>query len=155
MTLAQFRVLVLLTSQGRTTLVQLAARLGVNASTAQRQVDRLVRDELVDRRENPEDRRQVLLVATEPGARLVEAVTERRRAEIARIVRALPGDHRTALVAAIEAFTAAANEPTAGRDPAHPLGWRNPAPVPAVDTPIGRNLVENSSSLSRNHPEKV
>lgn len=122
-TIAQFRILVLLTSQGRTTLVQLAARLGVNASTAQRQVDRLVREELVDRRENPDDRRQVLLVPTAQGARLVEAVTERRRAEIARIVQTLPGEDRTALVAALEAFAAAANEPTAGRDPAHPLGW--------------------------------
>ncbi|WP_343994820.1 MarR family winged helix-turn-helix transcriptional regulator [Terrabacter terrae] len=122
-TLAQFRILVLLSSQGRSTLVQLAARLGVNASTAQRQVDRLVREELVDRRENPDDRRQVLLVPTAQGARLVEAVTDRRRDEIARIVQTLPGEDRAALVAALEAFAEAANEPAAGRDPAHPLGW--------------------------------
>lgn len=124
-TVAQFRVLVLLTTHGASTLAQLAGRLGVNASTAQRQVDRLVRDGLVDRRENPDDRRQVVLATTAKGAGLVEAVTARRRSEIARIVRAVPAEERAGLVAALEAFAVAANEPAAGGDetPASPLGW--------------------------------
>lgn len=124
-TIAQFRVLVILTTHGPTTLAQLAARLGVNASTAQRQVDRLVRDGLVDRREDPDDRRQVVLQPTEQGSGLVDAVTERRRTEIARIVRAVPAGQRAALIRALEAFAVAANEPTAGTGtpPAHPLGW--------------------------------
>lgn len=124
-TIAQFRVLVLLTTHGPTTLAQLAARLGVNASTAQRQVDRLVRDGLVDRREDPEDRRQVVLEPTDHGTGLVEAVTERRRTEIARIVRAVPAEQQAALIQALEAFAVAASEPTASRGaaPAHPLGW--------------------------------
>lgn len=121
-TIAQFRVLVLLATHGPTTLVQLASRLGVNASTAQRQVERLVREGLVDRREDPDDRRQVVLAHTDQGARLVEAVTERRRNEIARIVQAVPREERVAVIAALEAFAVAANEPRADST-AHPLGW--------------------------------
>lgn len=121
-TIAQFRVLVLLATHGPTTLVQLAARLGVNASTAQRQVERLVRDGLVDRREDPGDRRQVVIAPTDHGARLVEEVTERRRTEIARIVQAVPADDRVGLIAALEAFALAANEPRADST-THPLGW--------------------------------
>ena len=122
-TIAQFRVLVVLAAHGQTTLVQLASRLGVNASTAQRQVDRLVREGLVSRRENPSDRREVVIVITPAGAALVDAVTARRREAIARIVRDLPGADRPALIAALEAFAAAADEPAAGSDQAYRLGW--------------------------------
>lgn len=122
-TIAQFRVLVVLKTHGRTTLRQLATRLGVNASTAQRQVDRLVREGLVDRRENPDDRREVAIALTRQGAGLVDTVTARRRDAIARIVRDIPSSDRSALIAALEAFATAANEPTAGVDPAHRLGW--------------------------------
>lgn len=122
-TVAQFRVLVVLATHGHTTLVQLATRLGVNASTAQRQVDRLVREGLVDRQENPDDRREVVIAVTGQGAALVDAVTAHRREAIGRIVQHLPDSDRSALIAALEAFAAAANEPTVGVDPAHSLGW--------------------------------
>nr|WP_246306145.1 MarR family winged helix-turn-helix transcriptional regulator [Allobranchiibius huperziae] len=119
----QFRALVVLAADGDGTLSRLAARLGVNASTAQRQVERLVRDGLVDRRENPQDRREVSIALTSHGSRLVDAVTSRRRAAIARIVRDMPDTDRGALIAALEAFATAADEPTAGPDHAHRLGW--------------------------------
>ena len=126
-TLTQFRALVVLAAHGDGTLGQLAGRLGVNASTAQRQVDRLVRDGLVDRRENPQDRRQVAIALTQNGSRLVDAVTSRRRAAIARIVRDVPGADRHALIAALEAFASAADEPGtgsgSGSDEADRLGW--------------------------------
>lgn len=119
----QFRALIVLEAHGEGTLGRLAGRLGVNASTAQRQVDRLVRDGLVDRRENPQDRREVAIALTEHGSRLVDAVTSRRRAAIARIVRDVPDTDRRALIAALEAFAAAADEPAAGPDHAQRLGW--------------------------------
>ena len=119
----QFRMLVVLETNGAGTLGHLAASLGVNASTAQRQVDRLVGDGLVDRRENPQDRREVSIALTRHGSRLVDAVTTRRRAAIARIVQDMPDSDRQALIAALEAFTIAAGEPSAGPDHAHRLGW--------------------------------
>jgi DNA-binding MarR family transcriptional regulator len=122
-TLPQFRMLVVLTTQGPAKLVELAERLGVNPSTAMRMVDRLNAAGLTSRRTNPRNRRETELRATEQGMRIVHDVTARRHGEIAGIVSRLAPDQRAALVDALTAFTAAGDEPTP-RDPsAAPLGW--------------------------------
>jgi len=122
-TLAQFRTLVVVAAHGRTTLVRLAARLGVNASTAQRSVDRLVAAGLLDRRENPQDRRELVIDLTGAGADLVRRVTDRRRGAIGEIVGAIPAARHGDLVAALEAFAHAADEPRTDADAATRLGW--------------------------------
>lgn len=122
-TLTQFRTLVVLSAHGPTALVGLAARLGVNASTAQRSVDRLVSAGLVDRRENPEDRRELVIELTAAGTSLIAAVTARRRMAIGEIVAAMPSDQRRHLVAALEAFADAADEPRTALAAAGRLGW--------------------------------
>jgi len=122
-TLTQFRTLVVLSAHGPTTLVQLAAWLGVNASTAQRSVDRLVGTALVDRRENPRDRRELVIDLTEPGTRLVAQVTARRREAIGHIVALMPAPKRRHMIEALEAFAAAADEPRSDTDAASRLGW--------------------------------
>jgi DNA-binding MarR family transcriptional regulator len=65
---------------------------------------------MVERAPAPEDRRVVRLVAAEAGRRVVHAVTERRRAEIAEIVAAMPHEDRGAMVQALQAFADAAGE---------------------------------------------
>lgn len=122
-TITQFRTLVVLSAHGPTTLVQLAARLEVNSSTAQRQVDRLLALGLVTREENPADRREVLIDLTAAGSRIVATVTRRRRAAIARVVATLPVDQREQLIDALQAFSDAADEPDAIHDEATRLGW--------------------------------
>jgi DNA-binding MarR family transcriptional regulator len=112
-TLAQFRMLVMLDSNGETNLNGLAESLGVNASTALRMVERLVAAGLVTRHDNMRNRREVVIALSQPGAELVWRVTDRRRAEIARIVRQMPTDQRGALVTALNAFADAAGEPHA------------------------------------------
>jgi DNA-binding MarR family transcriptional regulator len=123
-TLPQFRMLVVLSTHGAVKLVALADRLGVSPSTAMRMNDRLVAADLVDRRVNPDNRRENVLSLTDAGYRLVEEVTARRRAEIAAIVERMAPEQRTALIAALTAFADAGGEPavTEGRD-AYPLGW--------------------------------
>ncbi len=121
-TVAQLRTLVVLSSRGETNLNGLADRLGVNASTAVRMVDRLVALEFVSRQDNPDNRREVRLALTRAGADLVRAVTERRRREIATIVSRMPRRHRAELVAALTAFAEAADEPQAGSGGAD-TGW--------------------------------
>jgi DNA-binding MarR family transcriptional regulator len=120
-TVTQFRTLVVLDTRGETNLNGLADALGVNASTAVRMVDKLLAAGLVSRTDNPANRREVVLELTRPGADLVRRVTERRRAEIARIVRRMPAAQRTELVTALDAFAGAAGEPraNAGAGP----GW--------------------------------
>lgn len=112
-TMAQFRTLVVLHTRGETNLNGLAERLGVNASTAMRMIDKLLAAGLVTRQDNPRDRREVLLGLTAEGARLVQRVTERRRAEITRIVSAMPTERRSDFAAALAAFAEAAGEPPA------------------------------------------
>lgn len=120
-TLTQFRVLVVLDSHGATRLNRLAHGLGVNASTAMRTVDRLTTSGLVDRRENPDDRREVVIEATERGHDLVRQVTARRREAIERIVQGMPVDRRREFLNALVTFAEAADEPLV--DSATLLGW--------------------------------
>ncbi|MDF3301727.1 MarR family winged helix-turn-helix transcriptional regulator [Streptomyces tropicalis] len=125
-TLAQFRMLVVLSTRGTTKLVALAELLQVAPSTAMRMVDRLIAAGLADRRTNPANRRETLLQLTEEGRRTVEDVTARRRAEIAAIVERLRPTERFALIEALNAFNEVGGEPPApaADDPEpHPLGW--------------------------------
>src|ERR1700742_1567627 len=82
-TLTQYRSLVVLASRGPQSSAALADELGVTPSTVSRLCDRLVRKGLVRRREDRRDRRAVRLALTPAGRELVDAVTERRRTEIA------------------------------------------------------------------------
>lgn len=122
-TLTQFRTLVVLESQGEINLNRLAEILGVNASTAMRMVDRLLNAGFVTRRDNPANRRQVLLGLTSTGRTVVRRVTTRRRAEITKIVSAMPVAKRTQLIAALRSFAEAAREPDPRPDHAADLGW--------------------------------
>lgn len=115
-TLTQYRTLVVLSGHGELRLNQLAELLTVNASTAQRMVERLTGSGLVARRTNPESRREVLLTLTAEGARIVAVVAERRRREIATVVRRMPAGEREGAVAALRAFAVAADEPEVPRD---------------------------------------
>lgn len=56
-TLPQYRALVVLATAGPHRIVDLAAELNVQPSTATRMCDRLVRKQLVSRYERPDDRR--------------------------------------------------------------------------------------------------
>jgi DNA-binding MarR family transcriptional regulator len=122
-TITQFRTLVVLGAHGPTRLNRLADRLGVNASTALRTVDKLVAAGFVERRENDQDRREVVIEPTLRGKRLVDQVTARRRAAIEGIVVAMPAEHRRQLVDALLSFALAAEEPPAFADSATMLGW--------------------------------
>ncbi|MGW0699226.1 MarR family winged helix-turn-helix transcriptional regulator [Streptomyces sp. NPDC002867] len=124
-TLPQFRLLVVLSTEGPAKLVVLAERLGVNPSTALRMMDRLIAAGLADRQVNPDNRRETVLRLTDDGRRIVEDVTGRRREEIAAIVSRLDPEQRAALVDALGAFTEAGAEPAVGGREAelYPLGW--------------------------------
>ncbi|MGW0080275.1 MarR family winged helix-turn-helix transcriptional regulator [Streptomyces sp. NPDC003393] len=108
LTLPQLRALVVLDTCGPVKLVVLAATLGVNPSTALRMVGRLEALDLVDRRTNPANRREVVLSLTAAGRDLVTRVLAHRRAEIRKLVQRLPAEERAVLVPALHALTTAA-----------------------------------------------
>jgi DNA-binding MarR family transcriptional regulator len=106
----QLRVLVLVATRGPLNLSAVAEALGVHASNATRTVERLVTAGFLDRRDAPDDRRNVRLTLTKKGQRLVDSVFNHRRAAIAQVVDRMPESKRRALTAAFEAFAEAAGE---------------------------------------------
>ncbi|MBY8343011.1 MarR family winged helix-turn-helix transcriptional regulator [Streptomyces spinosirectus] len=122
LTLPQLRSLVALHSCGPIKLAAMAATLGVSPSTALRMVERLEALTLIDRRINPDNRREVVLRLTPGGEELVDTVLTHRRAEIRALVEHLPAQQRTALVPALKALTAAADTLDLGLDPADEAG---------------------------------
>jgi DNA-binding MarR family transcriptional regulator len=122
-TLPQYRALVVLAARGPQGTAELAATLAVNPSTATRMCDRLVRKGLVRRHRQAGDRRAVRIALTAAGRDLVDGVTRRRRAELARLLEVLPADQHGAVIAAFRAFAAAAGELP---EPGAALGWAGP-----------------------------
>ena len=110
-TLPQYRALVVLASRGPQRPSALAEALAVHPSTITRLCDRLVAKRLVRRAESATNRREVSIRLTPAGRRLVDAVTERRRAEIADIVARIPAGERATMVHALHALGEAAGEP--------------------------------------------
>jgi DNA-binding MarR family transcriptional regulator len=110
-TLPQYRALVVLASRGPQRPSALAELLAVHPSTITRLCDRLVAKRLVHRAESATNRREVSIRLTPAGRRLVDAVTERRRAEIAEIVARIPARERATMVHALHALGEAAGEP--------------------------------------------
>ena len=110
-TLPQYRALVVLASRGPQRPTALAEALGVHPSTITRLCDRLVAKRLVQRAESATNRREVSIRLTPKGRRLVDAVTERRRVEIAEIVARVPARGQATMVHALHALGEAAREP--------------------------------------------
>lgn len=112
LTLSQFRVLVLLDTRGPTRVGTLAAQLEVHPSTFSRALDRLEAAGWVARAANADSRREVLVSITGAGSVLVGEVSAKRRAELDRVVAALPGDERDQVLRALAVFADAAGEPS-------------------------------------------
>ncbi len=107
-TTPQLRVLVMLSSEGPRNLTAVAQALGVNASNASRTCDQLVVAELIERREDPQDRRSIALSLSGSGEALVERLMAYRRTIFTCIVDEMPPDAREALTRGLEAFVEAA-----------------------------------------------
>jgi DNA-binding MarR family transcriptional regulator len=110
-TLIQVRALVIIASRGPMHLAALADDMGVHPSNATRTCDRLVAAGLLDRRDNPADRRHLLLTLTAAGRELVDSVMRRRRAAIGQILKTMPPEHRAQLATVLSRFAAAGGEP--------------------------------------------
>lgn len=110
-TLPQYRVLVVLATDGPQRVGALAARLGANASTFSRTLDRMVDGGWVERGTSSESRREVIVTPTDAGTRLVEDALASRRAEIDRVLAALAPAERETLDASFRAFAVAAPDP--------------------------------------------
>jgi DNA-binding MarR family transcriptional regulator len=109
-TLPQLRVLVMIASHGPQNLGSVAAALGVHPSNATRLCERLVVAGLVDRADDPQDRRFLRLVLTGAGHDLVERVMQHRREAIEQVMAQMSPSRRRSVASALDAFAAAAGE---------------------------------------------
>jgi len=96
-TMAQMKVLMLLREHGAMRVGVLAGRLTVSTPTITGVVDRLVREGLVQRADDPSDRRVVLNVLTAKGGQLMEGLQQRGDAELQRVAGALSAEEQTAI----------------------------------------------------------
>ncbi|MGO4536445.1 MarR family winged helix-turn-helix transcriptional regulator [Leifsonia sp. 2MCAF36] len=104
----QLRVLVFIATRGPQNPGDLAVELGVHASNATRTSEKLVRAGLIERREDPADRRYVQLTLTPEGERLVEQVIAHRRNALAEVFAAMNPADRDAAARSFTAFAGAA-----------------------------------------------
>ncbi|WP_182349356.1 MarR family winged helix-turn-helix transcriptional regulator [Tomitella gaofuii] len=111
LTLTQVRVVFMLAMHGSELPINVVAeRLNVSVATAGRTVDRLVTLGMVDRREDPDDRRSKLVSLTAEGVRLADTQREGMRERIRTFSRALPADVADGLREAVAAAIAATPE---------------------------------------------
>jgi DNA-binding MarR family transcriptional regulator len=110
LTLPQWRVLAIVNRHGAQNLTAIARWMGVHPSTATRACDVLVRSGLLRRREDPADRRRLVLTLTPKGQRFVDSMLQRRREAIARVLELMPAARRLRLAEAMEEFAAAVGD---------------------------------------------
>jgi len=108
LTLTQLRSLFLIANKGSTNFRKLAKALGVTPSDVTGIVDRLVEQGLVSRTQNPEDRREMTLQATDKGQTVVSNLKEVGIKHMTHILSVLSLEELSALAQGLSAFIRAA-----------------------------------------------
>jgi DNA-binding MarR family transcriptional regulator len=98
LTIAQLKALYVIAATGPIRMGQLAVRLGIALSTTTGVVERLVQLAMVERLEDPSDRRQVLVRATEDATRRLDAINELGRERLHRLLSSMETADDLALV---------------------------------------------------------
>lgn len=114
--LTQVRALVVIASRGAVSLSELSEATHIHLTRASRLCDRLVAAELIDRADDPSDRRQLVLTLTRHGQEVVNAVMRHRRTAITavldRLGERMPKQRRAEVVTLLEELAAAGGEPS-------------------------------------------
>jgi DNA-binding MarR family transcriptional regulator len=108
LTLTQFRALRTVVARTPVTMSAVARELAVNPSSVTRACERLIALELLERRQNPRNRRETLLAPTGAGRRVVERVDQDRRKVLAAVLDRLDEADRASVIRAFAAFACAA-----------------------------------------------
>lgn len=113
LTLAQLKAIYLVASAGPTRITDLASLMGTAPSTTSGLVDRLVQLGLLDRFEDPTNRRQVLVRATPTALEQIQAMSELNRDRLRTLLNHLYAvEDIETIERAIRLMTAAASEMT-------------------------------------------
>jgi DNA-binding MarR family transcriptional regulator len=123
--LTQVRALVVIASRGSVSLSELSEAANIHLTRASRLCDRLVEKGLLNRADDPANRRQLTLTLTPAGQRVVQKVMRRRREAIQPILermrKQMTKQRRAELTSLLNEFA------TAGGEPSDPdlwaMGW--------------------------------
>lgn len=110
LTPAQVRMLVLARAHPDCNLSALAEWMDIHPSNATRVCDRLVRSGLMQRLEDPSDRRHVRLGLTPAGDDVLDGIMQRRRRALRRVLQRMEPADRAELTRGLIAFAEAAGE---------------------------------------------
>jgi len=110
LTVAQLKCLVLIASERSTNSKRLAEALGVTPANITSIADRLVEQGLVSRRENPEDRRMLLIELTEKGDNLLRNLRERGMSRLSEVLSLMAPEDLKALERGLSALVRVAEE---------------------------------------------
>lgn len=124
LTMSQAKVLYLVQASAPLGLSELAGGLGVTVSTASGLVERLVEAGLLDRRDDPADRRHVILSLTETGAASLDRMRELNTGHMRLMLEHVSDEDLVTIDRAIRSLTDAASAMSAS-----PL---SPVHLPAV-----------------------
>ncbi len=116
LTMPQLKVLFLLYADGSAPMSRLASSLGVTLSTVTGIVDRLVEHELVQRREDPTDRRLVLCRLTPRASAMVERLHQAGRLRLGNVLADISLEDLRTVAAAMEVLAAAFDRQAATAD---------------------------------------
>lgn len=96
--------------QSPLTLQALAGELGLDKSTSSRLISNLVDRGWVERRQNPENRRELHLLLTEAGQRALAGILKTSRARYAHLLQQIPAEKQAQVLEALDLLTAAARK---------------------------------------------
>jgi DNA-binding MarR family transcriptional regulator len=106
----QINVLMRLYHRGHCGVSDIGTQLGVTNAAASQVIQRLVQMGLVERREDPDDRRAKRLSLTPEGRALIERGIAARRRWIEKLATSLPPDQRQMIIQALTLLTEAARQ---------------------------------------------
>jgi DNA-binding MarR family transcriptional regulator len=121
LTICQLKSLFFIEAEGTTNAKKLANALGVTPPDVTRIVDRLVKEGLGSRRENPEDRRMLILQVAGKGRDLLASLRENKMIHLSHILSCLSTEELVTLDEGLTALIRAA-EVQRGEKPREYLG---------------------------------
>lgn len=107
LTIAQLKSLFFISNEGVTNFTRLAQALRVTPSNVTGIVDRLVGQGLVSRRENPENRRMLMLQPTEKGKSLLASLRERKIGQLYKLLSHLSEEQLSTLAQGLKSLVKA------------------------------------------------
>ena len=107
---SQINILMRLVHGGSTSVSEIGEQLGVTNAAASQAVDRLVGLGLIERTEDPEDRRAKRLALTQKGRALIEKGIEARSKWVEGLTDALTPEQQNMIISALTLLTEAAQK---------------------------------------------